>query len=70
MVILTLMRTMICSIRISTRVTDRHLCQRRNYTTILISITRLLNRKPLKLFMIRHIKQLKSLTNCRQIETM
>nr|DAP66356.1 MAG TPA: hypothetical protein [Caudoviricetes sp.] len=41
MVILTLTRTMIYSIRISTRVTDRHLYQRRNYTTILSSIIRL-----------------------------
>nr|DAQ60631.1 MAG TPA: hypothetical protein [Bacteriophage sp.] len=41
MVTLTLTRTMIYSIRISTRVTDRHLYQRRNYTTILSSIIRL-----------------------------
>nr|DAH14250.1 MAG TPA: hypothetical protein [Caudoviricetes sp.]DAJ58878.1 MAG TPA: hypothetical protein [Caudoviricetes sp.] len=41
MVILTLMRITICLIRILTRVTDRHLYQKRNYTTILSSITRL-----------------------------
>nr|DAF96240.1 MAG TPA: hypothetical protein [Podoviridae sp. ctG4L18] len=41
MVISTLMRTTIYSIRISTRITDRHLYQKRNCTTILNSIIRL-----------------------------
>nr|DAJ73455.1 MAG TPA: hypothetical protein [Caudoviricetes sp.] len=65
MVILTLMRITICLIKISMRVMDRHLYQRRNYTTILSSIIRLLNLRLLKLFMIRRIKQLKSLTSYR-----
>nr|DAE31626.1 MAG TPA: hypothetical protein [virus sp. ctBM815] len=40
MVILILMRITICWIRILMRVLDRHLYQRRNYTTTLSSIIR------------------------------